>query len=433
MVVWFSVLAISGACSVFHYPEIIAAINPFYAIKFFIDNGFESLFALSIVFLCATGSEALFADMGHLGRKPIINAWYFVFFALVLNYLGQGAYLLHHNNPKFILFEMIYDLASFVYIPFLLLCVVATVIASQAMISGMFSIVFQAIRTHIVPMFKIDYTSAHLRSQIYIGTVNWFLLVCVIIIMLIFKESNNLGAAYGLAVAGDMTITGLLMILIFFYRKHYLQLFIACSLLFVDITFLIANTTKIPFGGYWSILISLIPLVLILIYNSGNKKVYKSLKPAEQKQFINMYNDIYKQEKKIKGSAVYFIRDFNFIPPYISLVFFENNIIYQDNVFISINTKNDPFGISYSFKPSHESGLRFFEVQVGYMEMINLEEILKKASINPKVLFYGIEDIVTNKISMKIYSIIKSLAPSFVQFYKLPTNKVHGVVTRIEL
>ncbi|MEW5820074.1 MAG: KUP/HAK/KT family potassium transporter [Cyanobacteriota bacterium] len=433
MIVWFLVLGLSGIMSILKYPDILWALSPYYALEFFFENGIHAFFSLSIVFLCATGSEALFADMGHLGHKPIITAWYFVFVALVLNYLGQGAYLLHNSDANFVLFEMVYNIASITYIPFLLLCVVATIIASQAMISGMFSIVFQAIRTRIMPMFKIDYTSPHLRSQIYIGTVNWFLLVCVIFIILIFKESKHLGAAYGLAVAGDMAITGFLMILIFYFKKNYIKLIAASLLIFVDITFLMANTTKIHLGGYWSILISLIPLILIIIYNIGNRRVYKALRPMALKKFLDQYNDIYQHEKKIKGTAIFFIRDISFIPPYIPLIFFTNNIIYQDNVFVSIINTNDPFGVKSSFKQPQSSGLRVFEVEAGYMEMINLEEILRKASINPKVIFYGIEEIVTTNISMKIFSIIKKLAPSFVQFYKLPSNKVHGVITRLDI
>ena len=187
---------------------------------FLIQNGLTGFFVLSEVILCATGGEALYADMGHLGREPIVRAWYFVFFALVLNYLGQGAFLIQHPEAKNVLFEMVYHQAQFLYIPFLLLSIMATVIASQAMISGMFSIVYQGITTRIMPMFKVDYTSEERQSQIYIGFVNWFLLFAVLFIMMEFRESSNLAAAYGLAVTGTMTLTGIFMTWIFYLQAE---------------------------------------------------------------------------------------------------------------------------------------------------------------------------------------------------------------------
>ena len=194
MILWFLSLSVSGIASIMHAPFVMKALNPYYALRFLLDNGIAGFFVLSEVFLCATGGEALYADMGHLGRKPIVKAWYFVFAALLLNYFGQGAFLIEHPNAKSTLFEMISHQTPMFYVPFLILSIFATVIASQAMISGMFSIVYQGITTHILPMFKIEFTSTELRSQIYIGLVNWFLLISVLIVMYIFRESHRLAA-----------------------------------------------------------------------------------------------------------------------------------------------------------------------------------------------------------------------------------------------
>ena len=183
MVVWFAILAFLGVFYILQAPEIIQAVNPLNGLHFIASNGVTAFFILSQVLLCATGGEALFADMGQLGRDPIIKAWVVVFCALVLNYLGQGAYLLQHPQAKNILFEMAYTTAPLLYIPFLLLAVTATVIASQAVISGIFSIVYQGITTRVIPLLKIDYTSAELRSQIYIDSVNWFMLLAVLYIL----------------------------------------------------------------------------------------------------------------------------------------------------------------------------------------------------------------------------------------------------------
>ncbi len=154
--IWFLSLAFSGVISIMESPEILKALNPYYGVKFLSDNGFKGFISLGEIILCATGGEALYADMGHLGAKPIRQAWSVVIIALVLNYLGQGAYLINHPHAKNILFEMVFHQANVLYIPFLLLSISATIIASQAMISGMFSIVYQGITTRIMPMFKVN-------------------------------------------------------------------------------------------------------------------------------------------------------------------------------------------------------------------------------------------------------------------------------------
>ena len=219
MLIWFSVLALTGIISIVQAPVIVNALNPYYAVTFLATNGITAFFILSQVILCATGGEALFADMGQLGREPILKAWIVVFCALVINYLGQGAYLLLHPDARNILFEMAFQQAPLLYIPFLILTVTATVIASQSIISGIFSIVYQGITTRIIPLLKIDYTSRELRSQIYIDAVNWFLLLAVLCVLFEFEYSERLAAAYGLAVMGTMTLTGF-MISVIFYLKN---------------------------------------------------------------------------------------------------------------------------------------------------------------------------------------------------------------------
>jgi len=373
MVLWFSALALSGIISIMECPSVLKAINPYYIVKFFINNGFHGTIILTEVILCATGGEALYADMGHLGRKPIIRAWGIVFIALTLNYYGQGAFLMLHPESKSVLFEMIFNESAMLYVPFLILSVIATVIASQAMISGMFSIVYQGITTHIIPMLKVDYTSTEMRSQIYIGSVNWFLLICVIIMMFVFRESSNLGAAYGLAVTGDMTITGTFMSCIFYLKKHYIKSSVAALVAIVDLTFFISNSYKIPHGGYWSIIIAAIPLCLILIYTYGQRKLYAHLKPMNLKNFIRNYKKMCETSPKIPGTALFFARDVNKIPRYITTTMFTNSIIYEDIVMVSIEKWNEPFGISFNFENNITGGVRYFKIKFGYMEVLEVE------------------------------------------------------------
>jgi len=219
MAVWFIALTLSGIASIINMPSVLMAVNPVYAINFLLKEGLFGFLVLSEVILCATGGEALYADMGHLGSKPIIRGWYLVFIALVINYMGQGAYIAQHPEAKNILFSMIFSEAHILYVPFLILSLAATIIASQAMISGMFSIVYQGIMTRMMPFFHVDYTSSRNRNQIYIAFVNYALMFSVIFMIFLFQESSRLAAAYGFAVTGTMTITGIMMTWIFSLRK----------------------------------------------------------------------------------------------------------------------------------------------------------------------------------------------------------------------
>ncbi len=433
MVVWFAALTLSGIAAIIHAPSVFRAVNPYYAVHFLYKNGIAGFFVLSEVILCATGGEALYADMGHLGREPIVRAWYFVFVALVINYLGQGAFIIAHPETKNVLFEMVFLQARFLYIPFLLLSIFATVIASQAMISGMFSIVYQGITTRIMPMFKIDYTSMERQSQIYIGFVNWFLLFAVLFIMFEFKQSSNLAAAYGLAVTGTMTLTGIMMTWIYALRKKYGRMAASFIVMLVSAAYLLSNTYKIPHGGYWSLIIAAIPFCIIMLYTRGQRKLYRSLQPLPVDVFLPSYNQIFQAMNKIKGTALFFAKDAREVPPYIVHTMFKNNIIYEDNIIVSIVRREDPFGVTGFFKEELAPGLRTFEIQMGYMEVPDVEEILREAGISEKTVFYGLEDIYATNIIWKLFSLIKKLTPTIVQFFKLPPNKLHGVVTRVEM
>jgi KUP system potassium uptake protein len=433
MMIWFFVLSFSGILSIIQVPSVLKAVNPYYAVRFLSENGIVGFMVLSEVILCATGGEALYADMGHLGRKPIVRAWYFVFAALILNYLGQGAYLVQHQDAGNVLFEMMYHQAPSLYVFFLILSILATVIASQAMISGMFSIVYQGITTHIMPLFKVDYTSRELRSQIYIGFVNWFLLAAVLFIMVLFRASSNLAAAYGLAVTGTMTLTGILMTWIFIKKRKPWKAAVSVLVTFADIMFLSSNSFKIPHGGYWSLVIAAIPLIIILVYTNGQKRLYKALKLVPLHEFLERYNLAYRTLGKIKGTALYFLKDSQKIPPFMFRSMFVNGILYEDNVIVTIIKRSDPFAVAGYFKEDLAPGLRQFEIQLGYMEMPDIEQILEEAGIKEKTIFYGLEDITTTNVIWRIFTTIKKQAPAFVQFYRLPAHKLHGIMTRVEM
>jgi KUP system potassium uptake protein len=431
--VWFLSLALSGIVAISDAPEVLMALNPYYGLKFLYRNGLAGFIVLGEIILCATGGEALYADMGHLGGKPIRQAGAGVFVALIINYLGQGAFLLKHPDAKNILFEMVFHYAKNLYVPFLLLSIAATIIASQAMISGTFSMVYQGITTRLMPMFKVDYTSIERKSQIYIGSVNWFLLAAVLFIMMEFKESSRLAAAYGLAVTGTMVLTGIFMTLIFYLKKKKILAIVSIFVTVIDAAYLTANFYKIPHGGYWSLILASIPLVMIILYTKGQKKLYRMMDFMPLDEFLNKFTRVHATTEKLKGTALFLIRDTNEIPFYITQTMFFHGILYENNIFVSIIKRDDPFGITGFFKEDLAEGLRVFEIQMGYMEVVDVEEIMREAKIEERVVFYGLEDITTKNPVWKIFSLIKRLTPTFIQFYNFPAKKLHGVFTKVWL
>jgi KUP system potassium uptake protein len=196
---------------------------------------------------------------------------------------------------------------------------------------------------------------------------------------------------------------------------------------------LISNLHKIPSGGYWSLVIAAIPLGIILIYTNGQRQLASSLKPVPIEDFLPEFNKVYASVNKISGSALYFARDFRRLPQYIPRTMFVNNIVYEENIVISIIRTEQPFGVTWGVTRELTKGLSIFEIYLGYMEIVDISKILKEADIDEKTIFYGMEDIATNHVVWKIFGAIKHLTPSVVQFYRLPADKIHGVVTRVEM
>jgi KUP system potassium uptake protein len=433
MIAWFLILAGTGIVSLATAPGVLVAVSPLPGIAFLTGHGLEGFLILSSVILVATGGEALYADMGHLGKRPIVSAWYLVFAALVLSYLGQGAFLIGHPGAHNILFEMIFSEFRILYIPFLLLSIVATVIASQAMISGLFSIVYQGITTRIMPLMRIEFTSPHIRSQIYIDVVNWLLLGSVLLIILVFRSSGNLAHAYGLAVSGTMTITGILLTWILLLRGRIILGTLAIGVLAADIVFLASNLHKVAYGGYWSLLIALVPFCLILIFIRGQERLAGTLHPVPFEPFVAEFRNIYSASPRIPGTALFFARDFRNIPPYIPRTFFTNGIMYEENILISIVRTDQPFGTTWGITRDLSPGLSIFEIYLGYMEIVDIDAIIREAGIQERAIFYGVDEIITTQPVWRVFAAIRRLSPSVVQFYKLPSEKTHGVITRAEI
>jgi KUP system potassium uptake protein len=280
MLLWFGTLGVLGAINIAHDSSILAALNPMYAAHFFTNQPWIAFVALGAVVLAVTGAEALYADMGHFGRFPIRLAWFgFVLPALILNYFGQGALILHDaaaiKNPFYLLAP------EWALIPLILLATVATVIASQAVITGAFSVSRQALQLGYIPRMHIQHTSESTQGQVYMPRVNWGLMLATMALVIGFQSSGNLAAAYGIAVTGDMVITSLLASVVFIeiWRWSKLKTALLVGLfLVVDLAFFSANVLKIPDGGWVPLLIGLIIFTLMLTWKTGRYLVYTRLK-----------------------------------------------------------------------------------------------------------------------------------------------------------
>lgn len=433
MVVWFFALALGGGYYLLQSPEVLKAISPFYAIEFIVQHPYIAFVVLADVLLCATGGEALYADMGHLGRLPILKGWLFASIALLISYYGQGAFLLSHPEAaKAPFFELYHTLVPSLYVPLLLLSVIATVIASQAMISGIFSVLYQAMTTRIFPHFNVSYTSNELRSQIYVGSINWFLFVCVVAMLFIFGESAKLAAAYGLSVAGAMSITGVLMSMIFMYKRQYLKMGVSIIAGLTSLVFFISCWLKIPHGGYWSLIIASVPLFIVILYTQGQKRLYKSFVPIDKDLFLVEYLKRYAQGFHVEGTALFFARNADAIPAYISKTMFQNGIMYERNIIVTIHPSYEPHGVTSELSPIGE-GLDLLSIRSGYMETLNVEAILRERNIDERTIFYGDEEIVSDSFIWKIFAFIKDVSPNFVSFYHFPHEKLIGVARRAEI
>jgi KUP system potassium uptake protein len=432
MLVWFLSLLIVGFIEILKVPNILIALNPLFAIEFIIKNGLLSFIILSEVILAATGGEALYSDMGHIGKERIQKSWFFfVFPSLTFNYLGQGAYLIRNPNSQSVFFEMFKENFPYLYIPFLILTISATIIASQAIITAVFSLFFQASNLGFFPRIRFKHLSKELYGQIYSSFINYTLFVLVVLIVIIFKKTENLGHAYGFSVALTMLITGIFLSILHFHRKEWILFFLSIFITICDLLFVLSGTLKIPNGAYIPIVIAVFLIFIIINYTNGQRKVYEKLQPVDFKEFEVMFDNAYENANKIKGTAVFLVRDYQKVPPYVINVMFNQAIIYERNVFLSLVKKDEPFGIKFGFEKELLPGLDLFKIEFGYLEFVNVEEILKESGIDEKVIFYGIEEIVTDKWFYKIFAFIKKISPRFDEFYNFPSNKMHGVISRV--
>ncbi|MEN3292247.1 MAG: system potassium uptake protein, partial [Burkholderiales bacterium] len=308
MLAWFATLAVLGAVNIAQNPEVLAALNPWRGLHFLFRNRWLGFIALGAIVLAFTGAEALYADMGHFGKRPIRTAWFFVVFpALSLNYFGQGALLLAH--PEAVSNPFYQQVGNWGIYPLVVISTLATVIASQATISGTFSMTQQAIALGFLPRMEVVYTSEREIGQIYIPLVNWVQCIVVILAVIGFGSSSNLASAYGIAVTGTMLMTTILTFFVIRYKWRYnvlLSVFATGFFLIIDVTLFSATTLKIIHGGWFPLVLGAAMVTIMLTWKSGRELVFENLKKHAiplrdflQSLFVN-------PPPRVEGTAVFF-------------------------------------------------------------------------------------------------------------------------------
>ena len=455
MLIWFSVIAATGLHEVMRSPAILAAVNPMYAITFIMHKGWAAFVLLGAVVLAVTGAEALYADMGHFGKKPIRLAWFwFVFPCLLLNYFGQGALVMRVptavENPFYLLAPraMLY--------PLIAIATVAAIIASQALISGAFSLTQQCIQLGYSPRMKIVHTSKQEAGQIFIPEINNALMVSCVLVVLGFKNSSALGAAYGIAVTGTMAITTLLFFVIAAARWNW-PLWQAVSLtvafLVLDLAFLGANALKIGHGGWVPLAIAITLFVLMTTWKRGRAIL------RERLQEITMPLDSFLKSVatsnilRVSGTSVFMTSESGGAPVVLLHHLKHNKVLHKQVILLSIVTEEVP-EVSNDERVEFEmldSGFVRAVARYGFMESPDVKEVmelLRRQGVKTRTLdtsyYLGRELLIPREIAWKkggltmnmwrkrLFAIMSKNARSAAEFFQLPPNRVVELGTQIE-
>ena len=451
MLMWFLCLGSIGLYKVMENPLILMAINPLHASHFIIAHGMQSIVVLGAVVLSVTGAEALYADMGHFGEKPIKAAWFFLVFpALILNYMGQGATVLSDpetiRNPFFLMFP------DWALIPMVVLSTLATVIASQAVISGAYSLTQQAFLLGYLPRVRIQHTSETERGQIYLPGLNTLLLVAIILLVLSFKSSSALASAYGIAVTGTMLMTTILFSVVarkaWGWPRHRLIPLVLLFLL-VDSGFLGANLLKFMEGGWVPVLLGLIVFVVMTTWIKGRDLINRSLLPRKGKLegFLEMALDA--TPLRVNGTAVYLSAPGEGIPNGLLQNFRHNKVLHETVVILSIITTDRPRELESS-RFSHESphsGIHLLAARFGFMELPDIPKILEKSSRlfefkgDPSDISYFVsrlQPVATDRPGMalwreKLFAAMLRNAAQASDFYRIPSEDVIELHIKIDI
>ena len=454
MIVYFVTIAVLGAMHLVRHPAVLGALSPHHALAFFADEPLRAFLALGSVVLAVTGAEALYADMGHFGRSPIRISWlWFVLPALMLNYLGQGAMIVSATpaqaatmirTPFFLLAP------DSLRLPLVILATMAAVIASQAVISGAFSVAQQAIQLGFMPRLKITHTSAHAAGQIYIPSINWTLMVMVILLVLGFRTSTNLGAAYGIAVTGAMLIdTFLLSSVVFTMWKWNKAVAAATIALFglVDTAYFTANLTKVPDGGWFPLLVGFIAFTLLTTWAKGRQLMINRLNEVAMPISIFVKSAAGSAER-VPGTAVFMTTAKDGVPHSLLHNLKHNKVLHERVILLTVRIEDVPY-VSNAKRIEHKSfGQGFYRmiVHYGFMQEPDVPAALSGVTdCGPHVrmmdtsFFLARQTLIASERPgmaiwrEKLFAWMLRNAESAMEFFRLPSNRVVELGSQVEI
>jgi KUP system potassium uptake protein len=458
MVLWFSVLALSGVVRIAEHPAILQALSPTYAILFAVAHPAVTFIALGAVVLTITGAEALYADMGHFGRAPIVRAWFIaVFPALILNYFGQGALI--DQNPSTISSPFYLLFPAWAQIPMVVLATVATLIASQAVISGAYSVTRQAVRLGYLPRFSIRHTAEAEEGQIYVPAVNWSLLIAVVSLVLLAGSSAKLTAAYGIAVTGTLLIDSLLFLTIarlrWGWRPHYVAL-AAVAFIGVDLIFLGANAPKIVHGGWIPVSIGSLVFLALWSWARGSRQLARARKRIERpvEQFLIEAHRGANGVRRVPGAAVYLSHGIESTPLALRATLDHVGVLHETVLIVTVKTTDTPFvadadRLRIDDLGDATDGISYAELTFGFMEEPDITGVLGKrwkefesagVKVHPYTATFFVSQVTVRapgggvrRIPAKLFALMSRNASSSVEFYRLPPERVLSVGARIDI
>jgi len=448
MVMWFGILATLGVLEIWNNPHVLVAINPIYAISFVGAHPGLAFLALGSVVLAVTGGEALYTDMGHFGRFPIRLAWFgFVLPALVLNYFGQGALLL--KKPDAIESPFFHLGPDWAMVPMVILATLATVIASQAVISGAFSVARQCVQMGLLPRMLIVHTSGNEEGQIYVPFTNWTLYLAVAALVIGFQNSSNLAAAYGIAVTGTMLIDTILVafVMVLLWRWNtFVVIAVAGLLLCVDMFFFAANVIKIPEGGWFPIAMGLVSFATLTTWRRGRQLV--SAEMAKQsipmRDFLKSIDDVH----RIQGTAVFMTSSKDGVPAALLHNLKHNQVLHERVALVTVETASVPHVNEIDRIYMHRMGKGFIRVIIryGFMEspdvpgtLMHCKKFGEPFDLMETTFYLSRETIVPSMkrdispVRARFFALMSKNATSATDFFKIPTDRVVELGTQLVL
>ena len=455
MLLYFLTLAVLGLMHIAGHPAVLYEMfNPWNAMEFFLHEPLPAFIAMGSVVLAVTGAEALYADMGHFGRNPIRVSWLvFVMPALLLNYMGQGAMLLSQDaaqaletvkNPFF------YLAPEMLRLPLVLLATAATIIASQAVISGAFSVTQQAIQLGFIPRLRITHTSEKARGQIYIPFVNWALLVMVILLVLTFRSSSNLAAAYGIAVTGAMAIDSVLIAVVLFGMWKWNR-FVAIGLLAIfftiDLLYFAANLLKVPDGGWFPLLIGAIAFTFLTTWARGRKLMIDRMNEAAlpMEVFIKSASA---SAARVPGTAVFMTTSMTGVPHALLHNLKHNKVLHERVMLLTVRIEDVPFVPTDKRVETKDYGAGFFRIilRYGFMDELNVPTALTEIKgVGPQCKMMDTSFFLARQTLLpsarpgmaiwreRLFAWMLRNAESAMEFFKLPTNRVIELGSQVEI